>query len=697
MIAENKRQFVDFYRAVSGNSYYLWVNLKSSVMKKLFTLVFLFVSVSGFGQFMEILDANNVGTKIPAGSDFFWDYDRSGFICPKGDMNPGTAAIFLSSLWLSAFDAGSNLKVAASLYSSGSSSYADFFDGPISNNYDAEFDNLYGRVWKINKSEIEYHQQHYTDAGYVMSASIANWRGNGRTTYGESAVLAPFQDVNQNGIYEPQFGDYPLIRGDQAIFKIMNDDRFPHTNSRGQKLGVELKMMFYEYATNDVLNNTVFLHVEITNKSGGVLNDFKLSNFVDIGLGCSDNDGVGCDPDMNLFFGYNRTANDFVGCNSGQMGYGNRPVSVGILSVCDNMDGFSIIGDMFNNDYSQPLSGSSYPNYWNQYRNIQDCKWGDGREVARAVIVDYNKTSVYNYLDTNIVVIKNADTISGALLAVFDIAGGSYAIHDTIIGADDTLVLVNGNFIFADTIIHSYSVVVDTTGSSSYAVYDTIFSIRDSVHATLYDTIMTIITARDTFWVRRDTVTTNYTVLNYSPTCFPLSGDVTDSTQWNEAKANFLARERSVEGTYNLGNFPTGETKAFDMAYFLTIDSTQTTDYLSVTNLMKQQSQTVKSHFLSNAPCHEIMSVAQGGSGINDVSLQLGISPNPSNGMFTITSDIQQGGVIGVYTITGAKVFSSKEASLNRTTIDISQQPKGIYIVKVNNSRGVWTQRVVVE
>lgn len=73
------------------------------------------------------------------------------------------------------------------------------------------------------------------------------------------------------------------------------------------------------------------------------------------------------------------------------------------------------------------------------------------------------------------------------------------------------------------------------------------------------------------------------------------------------------------------------------------------------------------------------------------------IFPNPSNGIFMLTSDIPQDGAVSVYTITGAKVFTSNVSSLNRATIDISQQPKGIYIVKVNNSQGVWTQRVVVE
>ena len=601
-------------------------------MKKLFTLVFLFSVVNGFGQFMETLDANNVGAKIPVGGNFFWDYDRASFICPKSyspDGNLfGTASLFMSSLWLSAFDAANNLKLAAVTYETRNISNfleergTDFFDGPISNNYDSEFDSLYRTVWKVSKSEIEYHQQHYADVGYVMPISIANWRGYGRTDYGESQILAPFQDINGNGIYEPQLGDYPLIRGDQAIFKILNDDRHIHAFSGGQKLGIELKMMFYEYTASDVVNNTVFLHIEIANKSGGLLNDLKLSNFVDIDLGCGYNDGVGCDSSLNLFFGYNATQNDAVFCALGTMSYLSTPVGVAVLSLCDDLVGFK-----------------RYTGYHYQ-------------DTLNSLPVGYDRTTF------------------------------RYCNHYNSIQTDS--LLLYSNPLYVDTVNNVLHI------SSQLLYYcDTLGFLH------LVDTLSSI-----QYRNAQECLLSNGTPIidnNGSTTCFMFYGDVADSTQWNSYTPMDYLGYGEVTGTYSLGNLPNESRTAFDMAYFVAIDSTQTTNNFSVTNLMKHQSQTVKSHFLSNAPCHEIMSIAYGGSGINDVGLLLGISPNPSNGVFSLTSDIQQGGVIGVYTITGAKVFTSKVSSLNRTTIDISQQPKGIYIVKVNNSRGVWTQRVVVE
>jgi len=35
---------------------------------------------------------------------------------------------------------------------------------------------------------------------------------------GQSEKIAPFYDNNNDGIYDPMAGDYPQIKGDQALF-----------------------------------------------------------------------------------------------------------------------------------------------------------------------------------------------------------------------------------------------------------------------------------------------------------------------------------------------------------------------------------------------------------------------------------------------------------------------------------------------
>lgn len=64
------------------------------------------------------------------------------------------------------------------------------------------------------------------------------------------------------------------------------------------------------------------------------------------------------------------------------------------------------------------------------------------------------------------------------------------------------------------------------------------------------------------------------------------------------------------------------------------------------------------------------------------------IYPNPSNGIYTLqTNDKNTAKSISIYTIVGHKIYDSLILS-NETTIDISNQPKGVYLYKVFEEEG---------
>ena len=64
------------------------------------------------------------------------------------------------------------------------------------------------------------------------------------------------------------------------------------------------------------------------------------------------------------------------------------------------------------------------------------------------------------------------------------------------------------------------------------------------------------------------------------------------------------------------------------------------------------------------------------------------IYPNPSNGIFTLqTNEMDATKSISIYTLLGQKIYDSVISS-NETTIDISNQPKGVYIYKVCGLEG---------
>jgi hypothetical protein len=128
-------------------------------------------------------------------------------------------------------------------------------------------------------------------------------------------VLAPFHDWNGNGIYEPMGGDYPAIRGDQALFFIFNDDRGPHLETAGTKLRIEIHGMAYAFdmPEDSALKNTVFLNYRFYNRSQNTYDSTLFGIFSDIDLGYPMDDYIGCDVERNMSFGYNGTPVDGTG------------------------------------------------------------------------------------------------------------------------------------------------------------------------------------------------------------------------------------------------------------------------------------------------------------------------------------------------------------------------------------------------
>jgi hypothetical protein len=331
------------------------------------TLVF-----NSFSQGMVYLDANNVKAGFYPGGNLFSEMvngaiDKASYEVPKGS---GIHSIYASSFWLSALDQAGNLKGAVARYQQPT----DWDAGPISTTYDALYDSIYRRVFKVSKVEIDFHRLNFGSLGYTMPNSIKSWPGNGRLAFGESAQLAPFEDKNQNGVYEPALGEYPSICGDQAVFFILNDMRSPLQNSDCQKMGVEMQILAYVInGTDSVLNNTVFLSVKVSNKSSSNYNSVYFSSFLDPDLGCFSNDRIGCDTASNSFYAYNGTANDLNGCLTGLLGYRTTSAVQGLTFLNQRLDEF--------NYFANATGPSSFPQTCSEYRSFQSGLFKDGTAI----------------------------------------------------------------------------------------------------------------------------------------------------------------------------------------------------------------------------------------------------------------------------------------------------------------------------
>ncbi|MEI6682923.1 MAG: T9SS type A sorting domain-containing protein [Bacteroidota bacterium] len=263
------------------------------------------------------LNINNVNARFNATSPHFF-YENAAYEVPKGS---GKTSIFSNSIWIGGKDAQKRLHFAGERYLQGAGGPAgvspDFYVGPVmdSANYSITQDTAWSYMWNLKKTDIDYHKANYNTPGYKPIHDILTWPGNGNTALGQAPKLAPFFDRNGDGIYNPYDGDYPIIRGDQALFFIFNDDRGMHLESAGNKLRVEIHGMAYAFdmPEDSALKNTTFLNYKFYNRSLNTYDSTMFGIFTDIDLGYAMDDYIGCDVERNMYFGYNGTPVDGTG------------------------------------------------------------------------------------------------------------------------------------------------------------------------------------------------------------------------------------------------------------------------------------------------------------------------------------------------------------------------------------------------
>lgn len=224
---------------------------------------------------------------------------------PKGtEMSP----LFQHSLWIGGV-ASDTLHLAGNRFGQTGQEY---WSGPLKLADGTTTDETvqkFTHVWNVTKAEIDDFIAHHGQSGYVIPEDILTWPAHGDAGYADN--LAPFVDVNGNGRYEPEQGDYPDIKGDQCLFFIFNDTYRNHTEFRGEKLGVEVHAMVYAFNTPDdiAMNNTVFFDYKIYNRSNNTYYNTFIGLWNDWDIGYGWDDYVGCDVHRAACFAYN--GNDF--------------------------------------------------------------------------------------------------------------------------------------------------------------------------------------------------------------------------------------------------------------------------------------------------------------------------------------------------------------------------------------------------
>ncbi len=299
-------------------------------MKKFYIFVFI-ISLWGLQVQAQIigsayLDANNIRARFNNNGVNFWDLQSSSqFFVPA---NSTQTSFFSQSLFMSGKDSSGTYRIAADFF--GSAGF-DFTPGPICNVYDSLYDLTWKNIFVIRRSTIDsfinWQSNPSAYPGYQIPDEIQYWPAHGDISNGQALYLAPFKDVDCDGMYDPSSGDYPLIKGDKALWYVYNDDRSNHPESGGPKIGAEVHLMAYAYNCSPVFSNTIFIDYTIYKRTAGDLSDFRIGIFADMDLGYSLDDYVACDVKRGSFYTYNGTA---VDGNGTPEAYGANPPAIGL-------------------------------------------------------------------------------------------------------------------------------------------------------------------------------------------------------------------------------------------------------------------------------------------------------------------------------------------------------------------------------
>ncbi|RCK73631.1 MAG: Cell surface protein [Ignavibacteriae bacterium] len=268
----------------------------------------------------NLLDVNQISAYYRNDGEFHSNHSQTGpgFEWPKGS---GMYAIFSSGLWIGGqvtSDTNPNVKEirVATVGHFGS----EYRPGTILPN---------GEPDDFTKPEYRYYKVMPKVDLPNSNPDFMEWPVN---------QGAPYHDINDNGIYEPEI-DKPaiilpnkIIYPDMMLFAVYNDaDPKYHTWlwGRSKPLGVEVRQL--NWAFDFGFADAHFIKFQIYNKSNNVIDSLYLAFWSDPDLGDAFDDYVGCDTTFdangkrhNLGYCYNGDNYD------GPPGYGLAPPAVGV-------------------------------------------------------------------------------------------------------------------------------------------------------------------------------------------------------------------------------------------------------------------------------------------------------------------------------------------------------------------------------
>jgi len=190
---------------------------------------------------------------------------------------------------------------------------------------------------------------------------------------------APFNDIDNNGIYNPQIDIPGIIGADQTLWFIAND-LDPNVTKElygSLPMGIEMQVTVWGYTDRGIYNNMLFKKYKLINKSNTPIDSMYISIWSDPDLGDASDDFVGCDTLLNLAYVYNGNINDAT--------YGLTPPAVGFALLQGpradndeilNMTSFHNINKHGDDNFHEPNLGEYEGSL--KYYNFMQGRIGNG-------------------------------------------------------------------------------------------------------------------------------------------------------------------------------------------------------------------------------------------------------------------------------------------------------------------------------
>ncbi len=344
-------------------------------MNKLIPFLIVLCSYSVFAQESQEINANNIRTILQSNGLMFFDGNSAQFQVPFVDSD-SPSAIFAGGIWLGGIGP-QGIKVSSSTYSQGI-----YVSGLYNEVVNFDFD----RVWKVTGQEINAHIQDASDGTIdnLIPESITSWpaAGNEGLENIDQERLASFVDVDGDNLYDPTQGDYPAVIVDgEAIIP----DELLLTIIHAQEQSffdtpkMEVHQIFYAFngEGNELLSNSLFTQQKVISREDEPLTDFRFSYWLDIDIGCLDDDYFGSDVARNSIFGYNADSTDGQ-CTFDTPMYEDPPTLS--LTFLNNELTYSTYS--LNPFINSPPPGTADPNFYEEDYLVMGGNWRDGTPMT---------------------------------------------------------------------------------------------------------------------------------------------------------------------------------------------------------------------------------------------------------------------------------------------------------------------------